>query len=186
MQTIREFLHRLFTKKPALRRIPGRFKVRDAAGSVITYRMNGLIPGGVTRTHPQWIVPYTFDNTNGPFVYGAPVKVNAAGNAVERYANGDAPTSIFGVIVRPFPSQPFVVSADGTQTNPMPVVDVMRSGYIGVKVTGVGLIDGACGLSATDATVFNAALATLNNCRLNGPSDAQGYAELLVSIPAAR
>jgi hypothetical protein len=153
----------------------------------IKYRMGGLFPGAVTRTHPVSILPYKVDPTVPPGTanVGDAVKLNAAGDAVMPVGAGDtAATSIFGVIVRAYPMQVSVVNADGSTVLTYPVVDVLREGYIGVKTTGAPVIGTPAYVVLADGTFAAAAAAGIAgpmvNAHFNGPPDANGYAELFV------
>jgi hypothetical protein len=186
MQTIRDFLHRVFDKKPITRRLPGRWKVRDAASTspmVLTFRMPGLQPGGVTRTHPQWIEPCKIA-PGQLLVPGQAVRVSDAGDSVQAFAAADTTaTSIYGVVVRAYPTQPFVLNADMTQIAAPPVVDVLREGYIGVRCAGVPKKFGEAFVVAADATFSAVAgIGPLQNAHFNGTPDSNGLAELVVTI----
>lgn len=184
MQTIRDFLSRVFDKKPTLRRLPGRWKVRDATSPmVLTFRMPGLQPGGVTRTHPQWIEPCKI--VPGQILLpGQAVRVSDAGDSVQAIAAADsALTAIYGVVVRAYPTQPFVLNSDMTQIAAPPVVDILREGYIGVRCAGVPKKLGAAYVVAADGTFSAVAgIGPLQNAHFNGMPDSNGLAELVVTI----
>jgi hypothetical protein len=179
---IRQIINFLRCRKP-VRRIPGRFKVRDASFPMaITFRMGGLYPGMVTRTHPQWIEPNKADLTNGPLLAGQAVKLNTAKTAVIAFATGATDTMIYGVVVRVYPFQQYVLNGDGTQVTPAPVVDVLREGYIGVKVTGAPNKGDPAYVNLTDASFAATGTTALTNAHFNGLPDAAGNAELVVTI----
>jgi hypothetical protein len=184
MQTIRDFISRVFDKKPVLRRLPGRWKVRDATSPmVLTFRMPGLQPGGVTRTHPQWIEPCKIE-PGELLVPGQAVMVSDAGDSVRAFGTADAAaTAIYGVVVRAYPTQPFVLNSDMTQIAAPPVVDVLREGYIGVRCAGVPTKFGEAFAVEADAT-FSAVsgIGPLANAHFNGQPDSNGLAELVVTI----
>jgi hypothetical protein len=187
MQTIRDFITRLLDKKPTLRRLPGRWKVRDAASTspmVLTFRMPGLQPGGVTRTHPQWIEPCKIE-PGQLLVPGQAVMISDAGDSVRAFGTADAAaTFIYGIVVRAYPTQPFVLNSDMTQIAAPPVVDVLREGYIGVRCAGVATKFGEAFVVEADAT-FSAVsgVGPLSNAHFNGQPDSNGLAELVVTIP---
>jgi hypothetical protein len=184
MQTIRDFLNRVFDKKPIVRRLPGRWKVRDATSPmVLTFRMPGLQPGGVTRTHPQWIEPCKVAPGN-LLLPGQAVRVSDAGDSVQAFAAADsAATSIYGVVVRAYPTQPFVLNSDMSQIAAPPVVDILREGYIGVRCAGVPKKFGEAFVVGADGT-FSAVsgIGPLSNAQFNGTPDSNGLAELVVTI----
>jgi hypothetical protein len=180
---------RRFFRKPNLRRLPGRFKVRDASiPMALTYRMRGLFPGSVTRTHPQWIEPCKVDPSLLPVAPGMAVKLNAAGDAVTPYVAGDTGvTQIYGVVCRVYPWQPTVLNVDGSATTAVPICDVLREGYIGMTCTGTAKKDGSVFIkladgSAATATGSGITAALITNARFNGPADAGGVAEVVVSL----
>ena len=187
MNSICQMLRKLFVKKPQLRRLPGRYRMRDASFPMaIIYRMRGIFPGSVTRTHPQWIEPCKVDPTGAAVAPGMAVKINATGDAVTPFLAADTPTVIYGVVTRAYPWQPFVVNADGSQTTPVPVCDVLREGYIAVNTTGVPKKDANAYLNPTTG-VFAAAAGTgisgpITNAHFNGPPDSAGVAELVVQL----
>lgn len=185
-----ERVHYLLRKPKKLRYV-GRMKVRDSSFPMaITYRMRGLFPGAVTRSHPQWIEPVKVDPASTALSPGQAVKINATGDAVTALVAGDSvATYIYGVVVRSYPTQPVVVNPDLTQTTATPVVDVMREGYVGVSVSGTPKKDGAAfaGLPAgtaqfAAATGTGFTTASMTNCRFNGPPDSAGVAELVISL----
>lgn len=113
---------------------PIRAFTRDAA---FPFRMDGGIPGDVDRTHPfdveanvQSAVPAT--------AYGQATIPSA--NGMRPYTAGDeAVDTPYGVTVRPFPTQQTtggMSSAFGAGTPPgaKNVIDVLRRGYIVVKI----------------------------------------------------
>jgi hypothetical protein len=119
----------------------GRFYTRDA--QAITFRMPAGFPGDVNRTHPMSIEPVTIDPTNPPAFYGQAGVIDGASHFVRSVLAGDtALTSIYGITVRPFPSQGTGLgSAFGAATigssSPISAVgklDMLRSGYIMVTL----------------------------------------------------
>jgi hypothetical protein len=184
MQTIRDFLNRVFDKKPIVRRLPGRWKVRDATSPmVLTFRMPGLQPGGVTRTHPQWIEPCKVAPGN-LLLPGQAVRVSDAGDSVQAFSAADsALLQIYGVVVRAYPTQPFVLNSDMSQIAAPPVVDILREGYIGVRCAGVPKKFGTAYVVAADGTFSaTAGIGPLENAHFNGTPDSNGLAELVVTI----
>jgi hypothetical protein len=184
LTNIREYIDRLFAKKPTLRRIPGRFKVRDGASpNVIAYRMGGFFPGSVTRTHPQWIEPCLVHPSATPPVPGAPIMLHQSDNSVLMADATFVSGALYGIAVRAYPTQPFVINPAGTQTVAPPVVDVMREGYIAVACVGaplkggsVYLLNGVFQAASTGGAVL------VTNAKFNGPPDAQGNAEVIINV----
>lgn len=198
MQTIREFISRLFDKKPTLRKIPGRFKVRDAVlgGGAITYRMGGFFPGAVTRTHPFSIEPCLKDPSAAPMPPGTGAVVKAGANTVVPIDGTFAAGPLYGIVTRPYPTQAVVVNSDGTQVTSSPEVDLLRYGYIGVACNGTPTKDSPVyvwiAASAAphvqggfEAASGGASTVAVSNCKWNGPGDVNGFAELIISEASA-
>jgi hypothetical protein len=129
-------------KKLIIPRSLGRFRTCDVA---FTYRMNAGFAGDVNRGHPASILPCLADPTTPPTAFGQPVVAVAATNGVRPLAAGDGGlTDIFGITVRPYPTQsvaaaayPYgdVILGGGAPAVKQPV-DVLRAGYIFVSVVG--------------------------------------------------
>ncbi|MBO9332897.1 hypothetical protein GHR37_27525 [Achromobacter xylosoxidans] len=98
------------------------------------YRMPSGIPGDVSRKENS-VVEAQILNASLPFsAYGLVGKM-AAGKFVP-FAGGEAATDAYGVLVRPFPTNS---GTDGLGTATPPTsgpVDVLRRGYITVKLNG--------------------------------------------------
>ena len=175
----------------------GRRRTKDVA---FTYRMGAGFAGDVNRTHPFSVEPCLIDPANPPLGYGLAVLVNTNANAVRQLAAGDnGGTYIYGVTVRPYPTQqqsggmsaPF-----GNQVPPVTgVIDVLTTGYIMVPIvgnvtkgglvyvwaaaSGGGHIQGGFEAGATGGSTI-ALPATI--ATFNGPADASGIGEIAFSI----
>lgn len=115
----------------------GRRRTCDVA---FTYRMGAGFSGDVNRTHPFDIEPCLIDVANPPAFYGQAVVIGA-NNAVRAILDtDDALTSIYGVAVRPFPTQQQsggMSSPFGVQVPPVSgVIDILRLGYVMVQMHG--------------------------------------------------
>lgn len=166
-----------------------------------TYRMGAGFPGDVNRTHPADIEPVLQSNT--PFTaYGQAVVIAADGtNGVRPFGAGDgAVVAIWGVTVRPFPTQQRSggdSAALGAATPPTTgVADVLKHGYIMVKVPATdpapakggavfvriaaAAADDPVGGFKTQADGGNTAALTADRYCFNGPADANGNVELIV------
>lgn len=181
-----------------------RAMVRDVA---FTFRMGSGFPGDINRTHPVSVEPALQNVLTPATAYGQPVVADTAGatNTVRRLGAGDgALVDIYGVTVRPFPTQDtgtsaaFGSSAIGAATPPATgEIDVMRSGYIMVQ-TNIGF--NACTkgspvfvwIAATAGAhiqgQYEAATQGGNTAALaaakysfNGPPDANGVVEIAVN-----
>lgn len=187
--------------KISVARSVGVIYTKDAQS--IQFRMPAGFPGDVNRTHPVAIEPVTMDPTNPPTAYGQPGVIDATSKLFRRLGAGDtALTDVYGITVRPFPTQQqstvnfgqAVIGGDApTSINK---VDVMRSGYIMVKLNNPTAQPSAKGgtvniwiAASSGANVqgqFNAsatggstiALPT-PRCTFNGAPDADGNVEVI-------
>lgn len=97
-------------------------------------RMPAGIPGDITRKQGAVVEPQVIDSSVPPTVYGNPVKITAG--KVRPIVLNDAATDIYGILVRPFPTN---AGQDGLGVSTPPTsgpCDVMKSGYINVKLNG--------------------------------------------------
>jgi hypothetical protein len=101
------------------------------------------IPGDANRAfhcliEPQVITPT--GTTGAPTAYGLAMVVDAtAGNIgnMRVAASGDAAASVYGFLVRPYPTQTIATDGLGTSTPPASgACDIMRVGYMTVLLTG--------------------------------------------------
>lgn len=163
-----------------------------------SFRMGSGFPGDVNRMHPASIVPGLINTTNPPKAYGNPVFVNSADSTLRNVIAGDGsatPGKIYGVIVRPFPTQQTsggMSSAIGTAAPPVSgVADFLRSGFIMGKLpAGQAVVKGGTVYiwAAADSGVHiqgqleNAASTTntytVTNAAFTGPADANGNVEI--------
>lgn len=174
----------------------GRFQTRDVA---FNYRMPAGFAGDVNRTHPASIEPCLLDPTNPPTFYGQAVVVNSASQGVRKVGVVDdhALTDIYGVTVRPYPTQ----QQSGGMSAPFGAgaipaaqpVDVLKSGYIMVPVLGTPVKGGqvfvwalpssgahVAGGFESAATADSTIALPLNSYTFNGGPDASGICELIV------
>lgn len=103
-------------------------------GNAILYRMPSGIPGAVTRQAVSTIEPAILDSTNAFSAFGLFGKL-VAGKFVPIGA-GDAASSVYGLLVRPYPTQGASASDPlGTAVPPTTgVANVLRRGYMTVKL----------------------------------------------------
>lgn len=200
-----ELLRKMFnhfreTREERVQIYRGRVMAHDTA---YQFRMGAGFVGDVNRTHPSAIEPCLIDPANPPLLFGSAVMVDrTATNGVRAPVVGDnaAAGSIFGVAVRPFPFQQASggpAAAYGGEVPPATgVIDVMKSGYIMVKlngataavkggsvfvwadVTGGGHINGGFEAAATGGSTIGLD-ASGNRIYFNGPADANGIVELV-------
>jgi hypothetical protein len=101
-----------------------------------TYQMPSGIPGNVNRPEVSTIEQFILDQTTPPTVFGNPVKNVTA--KIQPIQAGDLSAAIIGFLVRPYPT-----SGNGTDglgvaaPNKALPGDVLKRGYISVKVGGV-------------------------------------------------
>lgn len=115
-----------------------RMKTKDVA---FQFRMGAGFPGDVNRTHPASIEPVLNSKTSPLGTFGQPVLLDASGNA-RPFTTSDQSNTVangYGVAVRPYPFQQSAATnfgqADfGVATVPAGVVDILREGYIIVKI----------------------------------------------------
>jgi hypothetical protein len=164
-------------------------------------RMPAGIPGEVSRGQSAIIEPAAltpFGTTGRPLSYGVPVVVDTAGGNAGRMriaASGDAAGSIYGILVRPFPTG---ASQDalGVQTLPEQAesCDVLRFGYMTVLLSGsTDAVKGAPvyiwksaaasthitgGFESTDPTTDGFAIPAT----FMGPKDANNIVEIFVDF----
>lgn len=115
----------------------GRARTCDVA---FQYRMGAGFAGDVNRTHPFSVEACLIDPAGPPTFYGQAV-TPGADNTVRAVADGDHDlTKIYGVVVRPYPTQQSTggMSASlGAATPPVTgIVDVLRFGYVMVPLVG--------------------------------------------------
>lgn len=117
-------------------------KIRARTNDVAyQFRMGSGFPGDVNRTHPASIEP-VINSTSSPMTaFGQAVLLDSSGFA-RPFTTGDQSNTVpagYGVSVRPYPFQQSSASnfgqADfGSATPPAGVLDVLREGYIIVKI----------------------------------------------------
>lgn len=195
----------LLTRKNKIEKLPyGAFgiKTRDVA---FQYRMGAGFAGTVNTSHPATIRGFLKDPTNPPTFFGQAVAINPASNGVRSYVAGDSttPTTVFGVIVRPFPflgSTPptgaYAGTAFGTGQLPDGAVDVLLSGFIMVSVVGSPTNGSACyiwdavsspphvqsGWEASAPGSNGFAVTNPLSTQFASPPDANGIAELRFNV----
>jgi len=182
------------------------FSVRAATRDVaMTYRMGAGFAGDVNRTRPMLITPALINTSvQSPRLYGDPVLIDASTNSVRGFVVGDTttPTKIYGVAVRPYPTQQssggmsatLQTTGTGVAINTTQPLDVLEQGFIMVKVnSGTGSVtkgsavyvwfaasSGAHVQGGFEGAATGGSTALISNARFNGPPDANGIAELEV------
>lgn len=113
----------------------GRSMFADAA---FTFRMGVGFPGDITRVEAATVEACLIDVNAPPTAYGQAVVIDPTTQGVRPIVAGDSGlTAIYGITVRPFPTQQQsatnfgAVTLAGTLVPPTSgVIDVLRSGYI--------------------------------------------------------
>jgi hypothetical protein len=169
--------------------------------NVFLYRMPVGYPGQINRVEQakieaQVIMPAT--GTNVPAALGIGLVVDATTGFMRTPIAGDAITSLYGLIVREYPTQGGQADALGSYTLPIQgAVSIMKSGYMMVLVGGAAApskgspvywrINGAVtgkqigGFEAAlDATPANTLL--VPNAYWTGAADATGICEIAYDI----
>ena len=160
-----------------------------------TYRMPYGIPGDVTRQSIATIEAQMLDPTL-PFVgYGLPGKINASAK-FSGIVTGDTAPAVYGILVRPFPTQGANASDALGVSVPKTsgIADVLRRGYINVKcnngtpVTGgtvyvrVATPSGQKVIGGIEATSDTTNTIALTNAFFSGAADASGNVEVGFNI----
>lgn len=164
-----------------------------------SYRMPAGIPGEVNRINSAKIeaqIVTPLGTTGAPSQYGLAMVVdNTGGNVGNMRVASSSDTAIYGFLVRPFPTG---ASQDqlGTSTPPASgIVDIMRSGYMLMKLGGVTAA--AKGgqvyiyVTTTDANnpvvggiaaATSASAIAVPNCIFMGPADTSNFVEIAFNI----
>ncbi|MEC4682371.1 MAG: hypothetical protein VST70_01635 [Nitrospirota bacterium] len=104
------------------------------SGLAFTFRMPSGIPGSISRNSDLPIEPNTISTTTPPTVYGNPVALDASQN-MRPIAAGDTSASVYGFLVRPFPTNSGTQGL-GVSTPPTSgTCSVLKMGYMNVAVT---------------------------------------------------
>lgn len=164
--------------------------------TAITTRMNVAIPGAVSRSFAgQVISQEVIDASNPPTAYGQPVKL--VNGKVRTLQSGDAASVIYGVTVRPYPTQDATgaSSAYGAGTPPTSgLIDVMKVGFIGATLTnGTAArgaqayvrttVNGGLAIGGVEDNTTSSGLVSPSQWTFTGPADAAGNVEIAVGIP---
>lgn len=165
--------------------------------TAITLRMNVAIPGAVTRSFPGQVISQEIINASTPpTAYGQPVKL--VSGKVQPMGSTDAASLIYGITVRPYPTQDATgaSSAYGGGTPPTSgLIDVMKVGFIGVTL-GLGTaargaqvavrttVDSGHPIGNIEDTVADSTgIVQPANWFFTGPADAAGNVEIAIGMP---
>ena len=168
------------------------------------YRMGAGFQGELNRSIFSSVVePCLIDTTNPPAYYGCAVVVNTSANSVRNMLSSDTGlTTIYGIAMRPFPTQQASSSnnwgqiALGTSVAPPTsgVLDIVRDGYVFVKLNAgtatkkgpvyiwVAASTGSHVQGGFEASATGGSTIALTNAWFNGPADANGIVEVYVEV----
>lgn len=164
--------------------------------TAITTRMNVAVPGAVSRSYPgQVISQEVINSTTPPTAYGQPVKL--VSGQVQPLGSGDAASLIYGITVRPYPTQDATgaSSAYGSGTPPTSgMIDIMKMGFIGATMaTGTAArgaqvnvrttASGSHHIGDIEDDSVGSGTVTPTNWTFTGPADAAGNVEISIGLP---
>ena len=163
-------------------------------GNAFLYRMPYGIPGDVTRPAHSTIEPQVLNASAAFAGFGLFGKI-ASGKFVP-VGSGDAASAVYGLLVRPYPTQGANASDPLGAAVPKTsgIADVLRRGYASVKVNaGTPALSGAVYIRVANAATgkpiggIEAAADSTNTiqvsgCVFQGDADANGNAEIAFNI----
>ena len=171
-------------------------------GAAFTFRAGAGFPGAISRQENSSIEPVLIDASAPPLLYGVPVVIDPTTQGIRPIVAGDsALTTIFGILVRPFPTSQFSVSnfgntplgGAGVPPTSGPA-DVLTRGYIIVSVVGATKKDSLVDIwfAASSGShvqggfegvhTGGSSLSLPLNTYFNGVPDANGLVELAFNI----
>jgi hypothetical protein len=168
-----------------------------------SFRMPAGIPGGISRAWPSVVQGQPTDMAAPPLSYGCPVVIDSTTQAIRAFAAADANTSIYGLLVRPYPTSS--VGATGPYNESYPLGNsippnfgmqgVLRSGYMTVLLSGaaasakgtpvyvwMGATGGGHVLGGFEGAATAGSTIILPNAEFEGAADAQGNVEISYNI----
>jgi hypothetical protein len=99
-------------------------------------RMPSGIPGALSRQGSALVTePNILLSTNPPVSFGVPTVVDPTTGHIRGVLVGDVAASVYGFLVRAYPTESGTNAFGTTTPNTALVSDVMRLGYMTVKVT---------------------------------------------------
>lgn len=153
--------------------------------TVIKERMDAGIPGDVSRKLTARIEGNILV---ADLPYGSPVQLDAGGKIVALY---DEAAPVYGFIVRPYPAQSTRNDFGAGSAPKERVVDVLRSGYMTVKLVGSGsaIVKGApvqavfeAGAGVAVGDIVATGGVEVSGCIFMGPPDANNNTEIAFNI----
>jgi hypothetical protein len=164
--------------------------------NAIQYRMNAGIPGTDSRPQISTVVAEQLDPTNYPTGYGVPVAVDGTTHLIRKIMTGDVAANIYGMYVRPYPTQTTGTDPLGTSTAPPTGhANIMKRGFMMVLLGGataavkngtvyVRVAAAATGkpIGGIEAAADSTNTIVMANAYFTGPADANGNVELAFNI----
>lgn len=162
------------------------------------YRMPAGIPGATNRVEQLTAEAQIMDTAFPVTLFGVPVKI--VSGLVRPIASGDAASLVYGFLIRPYPTQnvgtAYSVGTDGFGggvPNSQDVANVMRRGYMTVKLNGATAatkggqvyVRNANGSTPTPIGGVEAGATdcvAIPGCIFMGPADADGNVEIAYNI----
>jgi len=162
--------------------------------NAILYRMPYGVPGDITRQSQATIEPGIFNSAAAFSAYGLFGKLSS-GKFVP-VGSGDAASAVYGLLIRPFPTQGANASDPLGTAVPKTTgtCDILRRGYANVKVNaGTAAVGGAVyirvasaaagkPIGGIEAAADGANTITVAGCTFMGDADASGNAEIGFNI----
>ncbi len=162
------------------------------------YRMPAGIPGNPNRVEHLTSEAQIMDTAFPVLLFGVPIKL--VSGLVRPVASGDAATVVYGFLIRPYPTQNqgYGSPADafgGGIPNPIDLANVMRRGYMTVKLNNVtAAVKGAAvyvrvadpttptPIGGLEAGADGGDCVVIPGCIFMGPADADGNVEIAYNI----
>jgi hypothetical protein len=156
------------------------------------FRMPSGIPGAVSREENKTIESVPFDSSTPVAGYGLFGKI--ASGKLQPVGAGDAATAVYGLLVRPFPTNS---GTDGLGVSTPPTTgfsNVLRRGYASVKVNAgtaalngpvyirVATPAGAKVIGGIEAVADSTNTILVAGCTFMSAADASGNAEIAYNI----
>jgi hypothetical protein len=142
------------------------------------------------------VEPQILDSANQPTAYGVPVAIDATSHKLRAIKAADTAAVIYGLLVRPFPFQSSnndFGSDAGVPTSG--VVDVMKRGYMTVKLNGatasanggavyVRVANAATGkpIGGIEAAADSTNTVVMANAEFTGAADSDGNVEVAYNL----
>ena len=156
------------------------------------FRMPAGIPGDITRASNAVVEPNLIDQTLPPGLFGRFVKM-VAGKVLD-LASADPASVVYGIIVRPYPTQ--TTQASQGLGGGVPALNdpcsILRSGYVNVKLARGTAVRGAQVYVRTTAgsyaigdiedTAASGQCVAVANCFYMGAADGSGNVEISYNL----